>query len=82
MFSGNATRGILMAEMQEVGVRVFMEVDDNYLVAAPFSNNDWEIRIDRSPADAHSSEAHRQIVPWCDGVIVSTEQTAPSTTNG
>jgi hypothetical protein len=74
-FSGSATRGILMAEMQEQGYRVLMEVDDNYLEAAPYMPA-WQIDFARGgnteDGDLSSIAAHTRIAGWCDGVIVST----------
>lgn len=78
-FAGNATRGILMANQQEQGVRVLLEVDDNYLVPAPFMQ-DWQqafaVGGDTPDGDKASLAAHRQIAGWVDGIICSTDHLA------
>lgn len=78
-FSGNATRGLLMANQQAQGVRVLLEVDDNYLVPAPFMQ-DWQIDFavggDTVDGDKASLAAHKRICEWVDGIIVSTENLA------
>lgn len=78
-FVGNATRALIMAHQQEQGHRVLMEVDDNYLVSPPHLAGvvqDWGHKLDRSKEDRYSMQAHRKIVRWVDGVIVSTERLA------
>lgn len=75
MFSGNATRGLLMAEMKRQGIPVFMEVDDNYTVAPPIAHmglSAWTNKIDRTGKDKHSYEAHTKLAGKIDGVICST----------
>lgn len=74
-FAGNATKGVLMAAMQEQGVRVLMEADDNYIVGADMMGPDWRQLIDPN-VDYHSYEAHCKLVNFCDGVIVSTPNLA------
>lgn len=72
-FVGNATRALIMAHLQDQGVRVLMEVDDNYLASPPMQElGEWKTKIDRSPQDHYSFQAHRKIIQWVDGVIVST----------
>ena len=73
-FSGNATRGILMAAMKEQGIRVLMESDDNYTMP-PDSGSSWDIKIDQKK-DNHSFEAHVKLCKWVDGIIVSTPNLA------
>lgn len=78
-FPGNATRGLLMAEMQEQGIRVLLESDDNYFVEPamyPGAFSDWQKHLDRSKEDKASYEAHRRIARFVDGVIVSTPKLA------
>jgi hypothetical protein len=78
-FSGNATRGILMANQQEQGIRVLLEVDDNYLVEAPFMQDwqtDFAVGGDIEDGDKSSLAAHKQIAGWVDGIICSTENLA------
>lgn len=82
-FAGNATRGIIMAGMQDAGHRVFLEVDDDYTKSIPWLG-DMDALADQVgdtwrktlPApgtfDAHSIEAHKRIIPWVDGVITAT----------
>lgn len=75
MFSGNTTRGLLMAEMKRQGIPVFMEVDDNYTVPPPIAHlgmSAWTTKIDRTGKDKHSYEAHTKLARKIDGVICST----------
>jgi len=74
-FSGNTTRGILMAAMKEQGVRVLMESDDNYTMPPDMGSQDWAINIDRK-TDRHSYEAHVKLCKWVDGIITSTPNLA------
>lgn len=80
-FPANATRALCMAKMQDLGVKVLVEVDDNYLMPAPSlpgargPGSDWSLTLDRM-TDLHSVQAHKRIVPWVDGVIVSTDELA------
>lgn len=80
-YAGNATRGILMKAQQEAGLRVLMEVDDNYLIAAPpvptQGKGDWQFKLDKaSGSDKHSHEAHEILARMVDGVVVTTENLA------
>lgn len=81
-FSGTTTRGILMAAQQAAGVRVLMEVDDNYLIDSPpvpNKNTDWAYSIKAASKDGRSSfEAHERLARMSDGVIVTTETLAQS----
>lgn len=75
MFPGNITRWIAMAEMHTHGLRVLVEVDDNYTVSPPMPGlSTWLSHRDTTGQDRHSYEGHRKIVESaaCDGVIVST----------
>jgi hypothetical protein len=79
MFPGNTTRALLIAAMQEQGIRCLVEVDDNYLVLPPpvpgHRRTEWQRKItDRTlrGEDAHSAEAHQRICEFADGVVVST----------
>lgn len=80
MFPGNVTRWLAMAEMHaSQGLRVLVEVDDNYTVSPPIPTlSSWLSHRDTSGQDRHSYEAHVRIVrsPACDGVIVSTPRLA------
>lgn len=84
-FPGDGTRAIIMAEMQEQGIRVLVESDDNYFDTSPLGNPGWvktlkptakELKDPNRRGHRHSLEAHRKIVPWADGCIVTTEQLA------
>lgn len=78
-FPGNMTRATLMAHQQEMGIRVLVEVDDNYLHPPPhipFTKSVWLKKHPRQGADEHSFEAHARIAKWADGIIVSTEPLA------
>jgi Glycosyl transferases group 1 len=79
MFPGNTTRALAMTEMHLQGMRVLVEVDDNYTVAPPLPQlSTWLTTRDKSGADQHSYEIHRRIVQSkaCHGVIVSTPKLA------
>lgn len=76
-FPGNTGRALMMAGMQQAGIPVFVEVDDNYLIPLDAQETtQWGIKIDRYNLDKVSREAHRRIIPWTDGVIVATEELA------
>ena len=78
-FVGNATRALIMAHLQEQGVRCLMEVDDNYLTPpppVPNTRGDWSHKLDRSEQDRYSFQAHRKIIRWVDGIIASTDEIA------
>lgn len=74
-FAGDSTWAILTHHLQEQGVRVLVETDDNYLVDAPRMRKraKWGRGIGE---EMHTIEGHRSIVKWADGVIVTTEQLA------
>ena len=74
-FAGNASRGILMAAMQEQGIRVLMEADDNYILSPDMETGAWSRNIIPGE-DKHSYEAHAKLCKWVDGIIVSTENLA------
>jgi len=81
MFPGNVTRWLLMAEMALQGIRVLVEVDDNYTLPPPHLpdvHSGWQVGRDRSGCDNHSYAAHRKIVASdaCHGVVVSTPRLA------
>lgn len=74
-FSGEWVRGLLMAEQQEKGYRVLLEVDDNYLVLPPkFKglNRQWNRTI-AEDRGGYSAEANGRIARFADAVIASTE---------
>jgi hypothetical protein len=80
-FVGVAVRALIMAHQQDQGLRVLMELDDSYLHAPPIPPlpgviREWGTRIDRENAAEYSYPAHRKIIRWCDGLIVSTEELA------
>lgn len=71
-FPGDTARAIMMAAQQEQGIKVFVEVDDNYLSTAMVGAS-WG----KKHKDAeHTLEAHRKIAEWADGILVSTEELA------
>ena len=75
-FPGNTTRALMIAGMQQAGIPVFLEVDDNYLLDNPYGGKHWKARIDKGEIDATNREAHRKIVPWLNGVICATDALA------
>lgn len=72
-YVGNKARATLMAHQQSEGVRVLLEVDDNYLIPSPTPNRDW-VRTDQQAGDIdkHTFEMNRRIAGWADGVICAT----------
>jgi hypothetical protein len=79
-FVGVAMRALIMAHQQDQGVRVLMELDDNYLHAPPIpfapGTRQWKATLSRDDASEYSHQAHRKIIRWVDGLIVSTEELA------
>ncbi len=73
-FPGREYERHTMAAMQEYGIRVLVETDDNYLVRPPYGRTWITGMPSGDPSNAPSSvELHRRIVKWCDGVIVTSE---------
>lgn len=80
-FVGVAVRALIMAHQQEQGVRVLMELDDSYLQAPPIpplpgTRVQWQTSLSHENAAEYSYQAHRKIIRWVDGLIVSTEELA------
>jgi hypothetical protein len=84
-FAGDGARAVMMAEMQHQGIPVLMESDDNYFELSPLGSPGWvknlrptakELRDDNNRGGKSSLEAHQKILPWVDGVIVTTEHLA------
>lgn len=78
-YPGNAVRALLMAHQQNQGLRILVEVDDNYMRPAPHLpgfRGSWHSKLDRTSRDAYSHQAHRKIVRWVDGVIVTNDELA------
>lgn len=76
-YPGNAARGIVMAGMQAGGFRVLIEVDDNYLIShakPPGAHTDWVAKVNKD--DVVSTQAHRRLAEFVDGIIVTTEELA------
>lgn len=73
-YPGDMIRSLLVAYMQEQGIRVLVDVDDNYLAMS----GDWAKRAGwtHHGAGPHSAERHRTIAGEADGVIVTTEHLA------
>jgi hypothetical protein len=77
-FPGNTSRAILCSAQQAAGLRVLVEVDDNYLVFSPQvpgGDTSWKSKIKQDPG-GHSLEAHRKVAEFADGIIVTTEELA------
>lgn len=80
-YPGSTANAILIAAMQTRGIRCLVETDDNYILGAPknsYYKSEWDEKIDMSQGDNFSYEAHRRIVEFADGVIVSTPNLADS----
>jgi len=81
-FVGVAVRALIMSHQRHYqGVRVLMELDDSYLRPPPIPNlpgtrSHWQTSLRRDNAAEYSYQAHRKIIRWVDGVIVSTEELA------
>jgi hypothetical protein len=73
-FPGDAGRALLMAELQEQGVRVLVESDDSYFERSPHGTPGWDTKL--SGPNGHSFEAHRRMLPWVDGVVTTTPHLA------
>lgn len=72
-FPGNTTRAILIAEMQDQGIPVLMELDDNYMVHPPVKElSQWYLTRAESGHGEYSYETCTDIARFCDGLIVST----------
>lgn len=71
-FAGDAVRAVTMMAMQEAGIKVLIDTDDNYLVTAGEISKraGWGKKIGDS---GHTLQGHRWIVENADGVIVTTE---------
>lgn len=71
-FPGDTVRAIQMSEMQEQGIRVLVEVDDNYL--SPECAR-MQPAWGKKHGDGYDTlEAHRKIAGWADGIIVTTDE--------
>lgn len=74
-FPGSADDAILIAALQETGVRVFIDVDDNYLIEpdkAPGQvSRTWQHGL--TPGPLPSYDIHRKICGYADGVICATQ---------
>jgi hypothetical protein len=87
-FLGDFARSQVALEMARIhGERVLMELDDNYLVCAPYlknlPNRPWadtiaeaEENMRRGVGSMYSHEMHRKIAPMFDALIVATEYLA------
>lgn len=87
-FLGDEARSQVALEMARIhGERVLMELDDNYLVCAPYLKNlpgrPWVDTIEQARENMrkgfgslYSHERHRLITPRFDGLIVATEYLA------
>lgn len=76
-FAGNTSQAILMAAMQEQGIRVLLEADDNYILGADVMGRDWRRTVAEAVEEGlHSGQRHLNIAKFADGIIVSTENLA------
>lgn len=75
-FGGNKTAALVSGSMKADGVKVLIEVDDNYLInPGPkiLKRQGWAMKIGQAE---NTRDGHRWIVRWSDGVIVTTEHLA------
>src|SRR5207302_9016721 len=72
-FPASGLRATLIAEQRRQGVRVLIDVDDNYLTWRPADKGraDWAQNLSHDPYQ-HSVEEHARLVPHVDGVICAT----------
>lgn len=84
-FPGDGGRATMIAEMQQQGIRVLVEADDSYLENSPMGSPGWvkklkptqkEIERGNVRDGVHSLEAFTKIIPWVDGLTVTTEHLA------
>lgn len=77
-FLGDDWRSRIAFALQDQGVRILMEVDDNYTQPHPVYPGQkvaWHRTIKESQkigGSGYSNEMHRRLIPEMDGVIVST----------
>lgn len=71
-FPGDGARAIQMAHMQEQGIRVLVESDDSYFDRSP-TGFSWGMKLKDGQ---HTLEGHQLILPWVDGIIVTTPHLA------
>jgi hypothetical protein len=75
-FAGNKTAALVSGAMRAQGIRVLVEVDDNYLVNPGhriLTRQNWQMEIGKAES---TRDGHRWIVKWADGIIVSTPHLA------
>ncbi len=76
-FLGDDMRTKIAWGQQDIGIRVLLECDDNYLHPHPHvagAVKAWHKTIEEAKhSTGYSNEMHRLLVPTMDGVIVSTE---------
>lgn len=80
-FPGSTTRALLIAEMMNQGIPVYVELDDNYQVPPPFvelTSSQWcNTRAERQAGkDQHNYETVTDVCRVVDGMIVSTPRLA------
>lgn len=71
-FAGNKTAALVTGAMRANGIRVLVEVDDNYLInPGPriLKRQGWDMRIGGAE---NTRDGHRWVVRWADGIIVTT----------
>ncbi len=71
-FPGSNYDRYVMAAMQEIGIPVMVEVDDNYLVTRRFGDS-WQKGMPSEKDARPSALMHRKICGFADGVIVTTD---------
>lgn len=77
-YSGSKTRGALMSWQQEQGLRVLLEVDDNYLSPSDGKATPGWCKTDAeaSGVDHSTHEMHARCAAWVDGVVCATRPLA------
>lgn len=75
-FGANKTAAMVSGAMRAQGIRVLVEVDDNYLIHPGkriLQRQQWGMKIGSAE---NTRDGHRWVVRWADGVIVSTPHLA------
>ncbi len=71
-FGGNKTAALVTGSMKANGIRVLVEVDDNYLInPGPriLKRQGWAMEIGKAE---NTRDGHKWVARWADGVIVTT----------
>lgn len=71
-FAGNKTAAVYTGAMRGLGIKVLIEVDDNYLInpgTSILKRQQWAMEIGGAE---NTRDGHRWVAEWADGIIVTT----------